>query len=111
MVTPPPLEALLVEILASGALHGYAVMAALRERSGGDLDFPEGTVYPALHRLERDGLAVSSLRLADGRTRRVYSLTDAGRSAGSRHREGWHAYSRAIGSIIGRPGAALESPA
>ena len=50
------LEGLLLATLEAGPLHGYAVMEALRTGSGGRVDLPTGTVYPALHRLERAGL-------------------------------------------------------
>ena len=51
----------------------------LKARSGGELDLPEGTVYPALHRLERRGLLRERLDAAEGRRRRVYRLTASGR--------------------------------
>ena len=50
------LDALLLAVLEEGALHGYAIIEALRARSGGSLDLPTGTIYPALRRLERAGL-------------------------------------------------------
>ena len=71
------LDALLLAVVAPEPLHGYAVIEALRARSDGKLALPEGTVYPALHRLERAGL-LSSAWSDSGRKRRVYSLTRAG---------------------------------
>ncbi|GAB3898024.1 hypothetical protein GCM10027612_55380 [Microbispora bryophytorum subsp. camponoti] len=50
------MDALLLSVLEREPLHGYAIIEALRERSGGELDVPTGTVYPALRRLERAGL-------------------------------------------------------
>jgi PadR family transcriptional regulator, regulatory protein PadR len=47
---------LLLSVLWSGPAHGYAIILALRDRSGGTFDLPEGTIYPALHRLEDAGL-------------------------------------------------------
>ena len=46
------LDLLLLSVLSSGPAHGYAIISALRDRSGGTFDLPEGTIYPALHRLE-----------------------------------------------------------
>ena len=66
------LDLLLLSSLSAGPAHGYAVIAALRDRSEGTFDLPEGTIYPALHRLEDAGLLGSSWADAGGRRRRVY---------------------------------------
>jgi len=50
------LDALILAVLADEPLHGYAIIERLKQRSGGELSLPEGTVYPALHRLESGGL-------------------------------------------------------
>ena len=50
------LDLLLLAILAEGPAHGYAIIEALRRKSKGTFDLPEGTIYPALHRLERQDL-------------------------------------------------------
>lgn len=50
------LDLLLLAVLTEGEAHGYAVIARVRERSGGEFDLAEGTVYPALHKLEAEGL-------------------------------------------------------
>src|SRR5260370_19481886 len=75
------LDGILLAVLEPGPRHGYAIMEALRIRSGGHVDLPTGTVYPALHRLERAGLIQASWSAAGGRRRRVYDLTPAGRRA------------------------------
>ena len=72
------LDLLLLSVLSSGPAHGYAIISALRDRSGGTFDLPEGTIYPALHRLEDSGLLASTWAQAGGRRRRVYGLTDEG---------------------------------
>ena len=54
------LDMLLLAVLAAGAGHGYSIITRLRDRSAGAFDLPEGTVYPALHRLETAGLLDSS---------------------------------------------------
>jgi PadR family transcriptional regulator, regulatory protein PadR len=73
------MDLLLLSVLADGPAHGYAVIAALRERSGEELTLPEGTVYPALHRLEAAGLLRSYWAEQAGRRRRLYELTARGR--------------------------------
>lgn len=54
------LDGLVLAALASGPAHGYALIELLRERSGGFFELPEGSVYPALHRLERAGMVESA---------------------------------------------------
>src|SRR5260370_500133 len=82
------LDALLLAALEDGPRHGYAVMEALRESTGGRLDLPTGTIYPALHRLEGAGLIAGSWSVVSGRRRRCYALTAAGPQAVSRRRAG-----------------------
>jgi PadR family transcriptional regulator, regulatory protein PadR len=86
------LDLLLMGVLRRGPAHGYAIIAALRERSNGEFDLAEGTIYPALHRLERDGLIASSIEVAHGRRRRIYALTARGRNAFASQRREWHRF-------------------
>jgi transcriptional regulator len=94
------LDLLLLATLAAGPAHGYAVIKRLRERSEETFDLPEGTVYPALHRLERDGLLASEWS-STGRRRRVYRLTRRGRAALERERREWILLARAIAAVLG----------
>lgn len=82
-------DLLLLAVLEAGPAHGYAVIAALKERTDGVFDLPEGTVYPALHRLEAAGLIASSREAVSGRQRRVYTVTRAGRAALRLKRKDW----------------------
>lgn len=84
-----------------GPAHGYALITGLRERSGGTFDLPEGTVYPALHRLERDGLVVSEWDTSAPRRRRVYQLTSAGQAALAVKRREWRIFARGMQEVIG----------
>ena len=95
------LESLLLAILEGASLHGYAVIEELRRRSDGTLDLPEGTVYPALYRLERARLLKSTWSTGSGRRRRVYSLTAAGARALAVERDDWRTFSAAVQSILG----------
>lgn len=61
---------------------------------------PEGSLYPALHRLERAGLVESSWSRAEGRRRRVYRLTPAGRRAAEGSRREWRAFSAAVERVM-----------
>ena len=93
------LDGILLAVLEPGPRHGYAIMEALRVRSGGQVDLPTGTVYPALHRLERAGLVEASWSAAGGR-RRVYRLTPAGRRALDTERITWRDFSAAVSALL-----------
>ncbi len=94
------LDALLLAVLSQDPLHGYAVIEELGRRSGGALELPEGTVYPALHRLEAAGLLSSTWLTADGRRRRVYELTRRGRRELGVRRGEWRAFVGAVEAVI-----------
>jgi transcriptional regulator len=95
------LELLLLEVLAVGPVHGYDVITRLRERSDGVFDLPEGTVYPALHRLEKSGWLSSSWSTEGGRRRRLYSLTGEGHAALARQRDGWWRFATGMQAVLG----------
>jgi PadR family transcriptional regulator, regulatory protein PadR len=97
------LDLLLLSVLAAGAGHGYAIISALRDRSDGTFDLPEGTVYPALHRLEDAGLLASSWADLNGRRRRVYGLTDRGAAALAAERAEWRRFAVSVQAVVGSP--------
>jgi PadR family transcriptional regulator len=97
------LDGLLLSTLASAPGHGYALIERLAQASDDALSLPEGTVYPALHRLERDGLIASRWSSDSGRRRRVYSLTAKGRRALGDARAEWSAFSRAVANVMEVP--------
>lgn len=94
------LDGLLLATLEGGPLHGYAVIAALQARSGGALDLPTGTIYPALNRLERLGLLTSDWEATGQRRRRSYRLTDAGRRRLADERSAWREFTSVIGRVL-----------
>jgi PadR family transcriptional regulator, regulatory protein PadR len=94
------LDVLLLAALADGPRHGYAVKEALRLGSGGRFDLPTGTVYPALHRLEAAGLIAGSWSVTDGRRRRTYRLTTAGRRRLAADRANWREFATAITALL-----------
>jgi DNA-binding PadR family transcriptional regulator len=98
------LDALLLAALEDGPRHGYAVIEALRQATGGRLDLPTGTIYPALRRLEQAGLITGSWSVVAGRRRRDYQLTPAGTRALSGKRSSWLEFTATISAALeGRP--------
>jgi DNA-binding PadR family transcriptional regulator len=100
------LEGMLLSVLESGRLHAYAVIEELRRRSGDVINLPTGTIYPAMHRLEAAGLIDSEWQEANGRRRRSYFLTAAGRRALADKREDWRRDSSVISVVLGAGGPA-----
>ncbi len=96
------LDALLLAVLEHGPRHGYAVIETLRTDSGGALDLPTGTVYPALHRLERAGLIASNWETVGGRRRRGYHLTPAGEAVLGEQRAVWDQFATAVTAVLAR---------
>jgi DNA-binding PadR family transcriptional regulator len=94
------LDGLILSVVSREPLHGYAVIEALKARSGGQLALPEGTVYPALHRLEDVGLLKSEWSAASGRRRRVYSITKRGVKELGASRERWRLFSNTIEAVL-----------
>jgi PadR family transcriptional regulator, regulatory protein PadR len=94
------LDLLLMGVLQHGPAHGYAIIAALRERSDREFDLAEGTIYPALHRLERAGLVVSSVEIAQGRRRRTYALTARGRVEFAARRRQWQGFVASVQAVL-----------
>jgi PadR family transcriptional regulator, regulatory protein PadR len=95
------LDLLLLAALQLEAAHGYAIAERLRARSSGTFDLPEGTLYPALHRLEAAGLLASRWSEVNGRRRRVYQLTRKGQRALTKRQDEWRDFSRAVHAVVG----------
>jgi PadR family transcriptional regulator PadR len=95
------LPTLILEALAQEPSHGYRIAQKIKERSEGVLDFKEGTLYPALHKLENEGMVESYDSVENGRTRRHYRITRAGRGMLARDRSEWRQLSRAVTTILG----------
>ena len=94
------LDTLLLAIVADGPVHGYGIVEQLRERSGGQFELPEGTIYPALHRLENDGLLRSEWAVIGGRRRRQYELTDRGGAALGERSHEWRRFAGAVERVL-----------
>ena len=94
-------DLLLLTVLAREDAHGYRIVELLRERSDGAFDFAEGTVYPALYRLEEQGFVRSRWSTSEGRRRRVYRLTPRGSRQLAERRQAWTDFAGAMRAVLG----------
>ena len=95
------LDMIVLAALAGGPAHGYAVIQEIRRRSGGAFDLPEGTIYPALHRLERQKWISADWKLSENKQRvRVYRLTATGKKQLLSERSRWEQLSDAIAGVL-----------
>jgi PadR family transcriptional regulator, regulatory protein PadR len=94
------LELLVLSALTAGPAHGYSIIRAIRDRSDGEFELLEGSLYPVLHRLERDRLVTSSWSNVAGRKRRVYKLSRKGRAALGQHARDWRRFERAMNLVL-----------
>lgn len=91
---------LVLSILARGESYGYAILAEVRELSGGEIEWTDGMLYPLLHRLERFGYVTTEWRRPEGgRRRRYYALTETGSAALAEQRRQWQTVTRALGGV------------
>ena len=95
------LDTLILAAILNGATHGYVIAEWLRTQSGEVFDLPDGTIYPALRRLEDKGFLKSRWESTGERRRKVYSLTGKGERALADGRREWLRFQRGVGSILG----------
>ncbi len=95
------LPLLILHTLSTGPKHGDRIAKEIKLKSEGMLDFAEGTLYPTLHDLEKQGLIEVFEEEKDGRIRRCYRLTRSGHEALARERREWTQYSRVVNLILG----------
>jgi PadR family transcriptional regulator, regulatory protein PadR len=95
------LDSLILAVVETEPLHGYAIIEALQLRSGGQLDLPTGAIYPALRRLESAGFLDSAWDEVGGRRRRTYTLSRSGRKALAQHRAEWRTFTAVVGGVLG----------
>jgi DNA-binding PadR family transcriptional regulator len=92
---------LLLEVISCGPTYGYEITQTVLERSRGYFEITEGSLYPALHRLERQKLLESFWKDADGRERKYYRLTPAGRAALAAKKKEWERFAAGVKGILG----------
>ena len=100
------LDLILLSALERGPAYGYSIVAQLQHDTSGRLILSDGTIYPALHRLERSQLLTSFYEVSAGRRRRIYRITEAGEDELERLKAEWAGFSGAIQKILRRKRAA-----
>jgi transcriptional regulator len=96
------LDLLILKALALGPMHGFGVSIRIQQLSKDALQVQQGSLYPALHRLEQQGWITSDWGISDNnRKAKFYSLSKAGRQQLVTERENWRKLSAAIGLVLG----------
>lgn len=96
-----PLELLILKSLEAGPNHGFGITLHVQEASGGLLGVEEGSLYPALHRLEKDGvLSAEWSKTAAGRRARLYRLTPAGKKRLAEAEQKWAAVAKGMARLL-----------
>jgi transcriptional regulator len=95
------LDLLILKVVALGPLHGYAIAQRLQQISRDVVQVTQGTLYPALHRLENRGFLIADWKLSEtGREAKFYRLTAKGRSHMAKETENWLRLAQAVGFIL-----------
>ena len=95
------LDLLILRTLEPGAMHGWSISERIRQISDETLQVNQGSLYPALHRLEKQGWIRAEWAISElGRRARFYELTAAGRRQLARETENWTRFSAAIGRVL-----------
>ena len=95
------LDLLILKVVALGPLHGYAIAQRLQQISREVVQVTQGTLYPALHRLENRGFLTADWKLSEtGREAKFYRLTAKGRAHMTREMESWLRLTQAVGLIL-----------
>ena len=95
------LNILVLRVLTEGPAHGLAVKHALEAATGGELQVEPGSLYPALHRLQRDGLVAGDWGVSpEGRRAKVYHLTKAGQISLAKQVERWDRHVETMSAVL-----------
>ena len=96
------LDMLILKAISLGGLHGYGVLLRIQQLAGGRLQIQQGSLYPALYRLERKGLIASEWGESENhRKAKFYSLTAAGRRQLKAETDSWNRFSAVIAGVLG----------
>src|SRR5947207_8524862 len=96
------LDMLILKAISLGALHGYGVLLRLQQLTGGRLQIQQGSLYPALYRLEKQGLIASEWGESENNRRaKFYTLTAAGRKHLKTETDSWNRFSGVVAGVLG----------
>ncbi len=105
---PGAIELLVLEILSEGTSYGYELTQTVLSRSGGRFELKEGSLYPALHKLEREKMLTAFWQEAEGRRRKYYKLTAAGKKALAVRKTAWRDFAAGLDGVLGASPRTLE---
>ncbi len=94
-------EMLILEVVSNAPTYGYEIAQTVCNRSRGYFELKEGSLYPALHRLERQNLLSSLWREIDGRRRKYYKLTLTGQKALEARKQEWMSFATGVQGVLG----------
>ena len=94
-------EMLMLEVISHGPTYGYEISQTVASRSDGYFALKEGSLYPALHRLEQQKLVKSTWQEVDGRRRKYYELSAAGGKVLATKKQEWQAFANGIRGVLG----------
>jgi PadR family transcriptional regulator, regulatory protein PadR len=95
-------EPLILSLLSKGESYGYAIIQDVRKRSGDQIQWTDGMLYPVLHRMERNGLIKSRwVKVESGRKRKYYSIKQDGRKALKTHSRQWTTVNSVLAGLLG----------
>lgn len=96
------LDMLILKAVSLSGLHGYGVLLRLQQLTGGQLQIQQGSLYPALYRLEHQGLITSSWGESENKRKaKFYTLTAAGKKKLKAEAESWNRFSAIVASVLG----------
>ncbi|MEM4724911.1 MAG: PadR family transcriptional regulator [Candidatus Hadarchaeum sp.] len=99
-------QVLILSLLQEQPMYGYQLSKELQRRSKGYFTFKEGTLYPALHRMEKEGLIRGQWQVVEeGPSRKYYHLTEKGRQELTRAQREWATFAAHVLAVLGKPGA------
>jgi transcriptional regulator len=94
-------EMLMLEVISHAPTYGYEITQTVLDRSRGEFELKEGSLYPALHRLEREKLLEAYWSEHDGRRRKYYRVTALGRKALNARKAEWQSFATAVNGVLG----------
>ena len=97
---PGGMDLLILQLLSEREMYGYEMVTELARRSETVFQMKEGTLYPLLHRLEKEGAVAAYEEKKEGRMRRYYRITARGRGRLAEQKESWRRYARAVNAVL-----------